>query len=62
MIQFIDKEGNLFNGSKPYIHWFDESLSVGLKYSKSIIFLSELNYVSCTIENNNYIKFMNKLT
>ena len=60
MIQFIDKEGNLFNGSKPYIHWFDESLSVGLKYSKSIIFLSELNYVSCTIEDNNYIKLVNQ--
>src|SRR5574344_1112567 len=62
MIQFIDKEGNLFNGSKPYIHWFDESLSVGLKYSKSIIFLSELNYVSCTIEDNKYIKLVNQDT
>lgn len=58
MIQFIDKEGNLFSGDKPFTHWFDEPLSVGLKAPKTILFLSQKRLVNCSIENNDFIKIV----
>ena len=41
MIRFIDLQtGNVFDGSSPYIFWFDGEQSVNLFYTKSICFIS----------------------
>ena len=41
MIQFIDIESNrVFDGSKPYIHWFKDQQSTGMYYSLPIAFFS----------------------
>ena len=42
MIRFVDvNTGNVYNGSKPYIHWFEGKQSVGLNYDKQIVFLTD---------------------
>ena len=41
MIKFFDKEGNIYEGGSPYVHWFDGSQSVGLWYSLNIYVLSD---------------------
>jgi hypothetical protein len=42
MIRFIDvNTGNVYNGSKPYVHWFEGKQSVGLNYDKRFIILSD---------------------
>lgn len=57
MIRFIDKNtGNVFNGSKPYIHWFDGKQSLGLNYDKSFIILTDTPEV--TIKTNSNIFYV----
>lgn len=57
MIRFIDKNtGNVFNGSKPYIHWFDGKQSLGLNYDKSFIILTDTPEV--TIKTNSNIFYI----
>ena len=42
MIRFVDvNTGNVYNGSYPYVHWFDGKQSVGLNYDKRFIILSD---------------------
>ena len=42
MIRFIDvNTGNVYNGSAPYVHWFEGKQSVGLNYDKQIVFLTD---------------------
>lgn len=41
MIKFFDKEGNIYEGGSPYVHWFGGSQSVGLWYSLNIYVLSD---------------------
>lgn len=42
MIRFIDvNTGNVYNGSTPYVHWFEGKQSVGLNYDKRFIILSD---------------------
>ena len=42
MIRFIDvNTGNVYNGSTPYVHWFEGKQSVGLNYDKQIVFLTD---------------------
>ena len=42
MIRFIDiNTGNVYNGDRPYIHWFDGKQSVGINYDKQFIVLSD---------------------
>ena len=50
MIRFIDvKTGNVYNGSKPYVHWFEGKQSVGINYDKQFVFLTEDDCVDITI-------------
>lgn len=50
MIRFIDvKTGNVYNGSKPYVHWFDGKQSVGLNYDKQFVILTEAKSVCIKI-------------
>ena len=57
MIRFIDKNtGNVFNGSKPYIHWFDDKQSLGLNYDKSFIILTDTPEI--TIKTNSNIFYI----
>ena len=37
MIQFVNLQtGNIYDGSQPYIHWFEGQQSTGLIYSQPI--------------------------
>ena len=46
MIRFIDTNtGNVYDGSKPYIHWFDGKQSVNLNYDKQFIILTDAEQV-----------------
>lgn len=51
MIRFIDiQTGNVFDGSKPYTHWFDGKQSTGLIYDKQFVVLTDKNYIDVKIE------------
>ena len=51
--KFVDlKTGNLFDGSSPYVFWFDGQQSTNLIYSKPICFVSTNDEEIVTIENN----------
>lgn len=42
MIKFVNiNSGDVYDGSKPYVHWFDDEQSVGLNYSKTFLFVSD---------------------
>lgn len=48
---FIDIEsGVTFNGSQPYEFWFEDGQSVNLFYVKRIVFLSDLEHETVTVE------------
>lgn len=51
MIRFIDvKTGNVYNGSKPYVHWFEGKQSVGLNYDKQFVILTDSNHVNISLD------------
>lgn len=53
MIRFIDiTTGNVFNGSKPYIFWFDKEQSVNLNYIRKICVLSDKKALNINIPEN----------
>ena len=57
MIRFIDKNtGNVYDGSKPYIHWFEGKQSLGLNYDKVFIILTDAPEV--TIKTNSNIFYI----
>lgn len=59
MVSFIDiTTGNVFNGSYPYIFWFDGEQSVNLFYTKNICFLSDSPDVEIKINNNDIFKLI----
>lgn len=42
MIRFVDiNTGDVYNGDKPYVHWFDNEQSVGLNYSKTFLLVTD---------------------
>ena len=52
MIKFIDIEtGNVFEGAKPYIHWYDDGQSVNLIYAKELYLVSDNESLTITIPN-----------
>ena len=47
MLRFVDlNTGNVFDGSNPYIFWFDGEQSTNLIYTKSICFISNKRRIS----------------
>lgn len=57
MIRFIDKNtGNVYDGSKPYIHWFEGKQSLGLNYDKVFIIITDAPEV--TIKTNSNIFYI----
>ena len=53
MIRFIDiTTGNVFNGSKPYVFWFDKEQSVNLNYIRKICVLSDKKTLNINIPEN----------
>lgn len=51
MIKFVNlKTGNVYDGSKPYIHWFDGQQSTGLIYSQPICFISDKTEVTVSMD------------
>ena len=42
MIRFVDiNTGNVYNGDRPYIHWFEGKQSVGLNYDKQFVIVTD---------------------
>ena len=60
-IRFVDlKTGNTFDGSHPYIFWFDGEQSVNLIYTQPICFLSKTNEaVRVSIEEDSFFSLVN---
>lgn len=59
MIRFIDLQtGNIFDGSSPYIFWFDGEQSVNLFYTKSICFISHQKIHNIILEDNNIFNLL----
>lgn len=44
--------GNVFDGSKPYIHWFEGQQSTGIIYTQPICFISNVSRVPISIPNS----------
>ena len=60
MIRFIDvNTGNVYNGSTPYVHWFEGKQSVGLNYDKQIVFLTNSKCV-CIKMNSEVFSLVNE--
>lgn len=59
MIRFIDlATGNVFDGSQPYVFWFEEEQSTNLLYIRKICILSNKSSIKCTIENNDVFQLI----
>lgn len=53
MIKFVNiKDGSVFDGHLPYIHWFEEGQSTNLMYIKQICFVSDKSEVSISMPSN----------
>lgn len=64
MIKFIDiNSSNVFNGTKPYVFWFDLGQSTNIQYIKQICFVSPKENVNVSITENPIFKLVdtNKL-
>lgn len=59
MVRFIDiNTGNVFDGSYPYIFWFDGDQSTNIIYSKNIHFICEYEQVDIKLPSNNVFKLI----
>lgn len=53
MIKFINLQlGNVYDGSKPFIHWFEDQCSTNLIYTQPIGFLSDKENVTISIDSD----------
>ena len=60
MIRFIEvNTGNVYNGSKPYVHWFEGKQSVGLNYDKQFIILTDAKCI-CVKLNSEVFSLVNE--
>ncbi len=60
MIRFVDIEnGVVYNGSKPYIFWFNKEQSTQEIYVKKICILSDKIDINISIPENNIFKLLN---
>ena len=46
MIRFFDTEGNVFDGSSPYVHWVPGEQSTGLWYSLKLNIIADTSTIS----------------
>ena len=59
MIRFIDlTTGNVFNGDKPYVFWFDKEQSVNLFYVRKICVVSKYDHIHIEMPQNNVFHFL----
>lgn len=60
MVKFINLEtGYIFDGSKPYVFWFDNGLSTELFHTKSVGVISDQESLSISIEDSNVFYLLN---
>lgn len=53
MLKFIDlNNGKIYDGSKPYIHWFGDGCSVNLIYNIPICFISDKSEIDVKLKSN----------
>ena len=65
MIKFIDKDGNIFEGQLPYIHWLEGGQSVGLWYDLKLLVITDnsntlLPLVCNGLNENSIFKFVRR--
>lgn len=59
MINFINlKTGKLFDGHKPYIHWFEGQQSTNIVYSQPICLISDDSNITIKIKDNDIFKLI----
>ncbi len=59
MIRFIDlSTGNVFDGSQPYVFWFEKEQSTNLLYIRKICILSNKSSFNCNIEKNDIFQLI----
>ena len=49
MIKFINKEGYTFDGTPPYVFWFEGAQSTTLQYTQSILLISDIPQLTFSI-------------
>lgn len=55
MIRFINlQNGAVYNGSKPYIHWFDGEQSVGLIYSQPLCIITDDDFIKVELKSDTF--------
>lgn len=60
MIQFVNLQtGNIYDGSQPYIHWFEGQQSTGLIYSQPICFITDEENVTVELKSNEIFSLVN---
>lgn len=53
MMRFVDlNNGSVYNGSSPYIHWFEENQSVNLNYVKKLCIACECDIIDIVLPDN----------
>ena len=58
-LKFIDiNSSNVFDGSRPYVFWFDEGQSVNIQYVKQICFITKKQNVKVNIPDEDLPVFM----
>ena len=59
MVRFIDlATGNVFDGSLPYVFWFEKEQSTNLLYIRKICILSNKSTLKCAIEDNDIFQLI----
>ncbi len=58
MSSFIDNNGYLFNGQKPYVFYFDEGQSVNIYYSKTILYIADTPVITISISPDSIFKLV----
>lgn len=62
-ISFVDIEtGNVFDGSAPYIFWFNNGSSTNLIYTKHICFISDKSHHIIKIDSDSIFNIINPIT
>ena len=60
MIKFVDlNTGNIFEGTPPYVFWFENEQSVNLIYTNTICVISDKKELDVTLPKNDIFKLIN---
>lgn len=58
MIKFIDKEGIIYDGSSPYIHWVEGQQSTNIIYTMKLMVLSDIDTITIKVPENDVFRLI----